>query len=182
MKVREFKRLFGVKPQSLNYGGKNLFDFDFSDNTPTYRNKGGNCFICAICDVLNDKTIIENKYIKKYMPRNKYNLDEFSLKYSKVARLNRINTNCDVKLKDFLNCDYNGIVGICCKGGYHEIAIIHGKIKNNWANRELQTLDSFLNEIGYSKAPRVWDYCNIGSMAFDDLVRECLELGLIYEV
>lgn len=122
-----------------------------------YKNKGGNCALISICDLLNYEEET-NEYIPT--PRNKYNDKQYR---KLVDTINSI-TNYGKTLKELSSDKYTGYVMISCDKGYHAIAMINGMILNNWYNRELQTIEEFKKDMNYKRTPKVHLYANINSI------------------
>lgn len=139
----------GLDIQPYNYGGKTLFDFQYEEKINlTYRNQGANCWLCAICDVVN---VSSNKMLLKPVELNNSN----RWKYNRVASFRRsdmINVSLKSKLNDLPN---KCVITICCNGGYHSIAYVDGLFYNNWSNRNGLTYEELLYNLHYNRSPKI---------------------------
>ena len=75
-------------------------------------------------------------------------------------------------IKDIYRLNKNCMVSICCKGGYHMIAYVNGLFYNNWSNRKGMTYNELLNDLGYSRMPK------LNYIITDNKINEKLELAL----
>lgn len=176
-----YQRKLNISVDLKNRGTQlDIYDFiDVSNNLPSYTsyiNKGGNCYLCAICDYMN---LSVNEGVAKYIPMPKtclnVNLYKRVCYFYKYQARNSLKCNNVYSLIDVVNKNVNCIMCVAYNGGYHEIAFVNGLFYNNWDVRKGLTLEELKKDFGYTRTPKLIfvEYDVISKL------NKCIEYGLI---
>lgn len=180
-----YQRKLNIKVDLKNRGTQlDIYDFMEIEVIPqsytSYKNVGGNCNLCAICDYMN---IVFNNGNAKYVPMpltvlNNYAYNQVAGWYNYEAQKTLKDNQC-YSLQDVINKGINCICSVACQGGYHAIAFVNGLFYNNWDNRKGLTIEELKQDFHYSRMPKL-RMITTNDVILDKL-NKCIKLGLIKE-
>lgn len=175
------KRLSQLKPnrniEKATYNGT-LFDIiNKIIDIAVYKNQGGNCLVCAICDYMNLNYNSNVKPRPKYMPQDKRNynlLCDYMWGLLKEEHNEKWAIDC---LKYKISQCENGVLIYSNSKGNHAICKSNNYYYNNWYNREKQTLEEIKNELKMKRETKTFTYIN--GKILNELFEKAKEYNLI---